>query len=109
MILRVPAFLVDYKAMSSMDALLTRRELLKLAAAFAAAYVLPRIGTAAPAAADAGVGNAWAVDGTSNFQAVYGDPQLRAAFLLFLQNVFHLYPEDELHRLIEDVTRSGAS
>ncbi len=40
----------------------------------------------------------------SNFHAVYGDPALRERFLPFLQNVFHLYPEDRLHRLIAELT-----
>src|SRR5262245_51110313 len=40
---------------------------------------------------------------TSNFKAVYGDAKLRKRFYLFLQNVFHLYPEDRFHRLILEV------
>src|SRR5262245_8538426 len=40
----------------------------------------------------------------SNFRAVYGDATLRKRFYLFLQNVFHLYPEDRFHRLIQEVT-----
>ena len=34
------------------------------------------------------------------FQAVYLDVTRRDRFYLFLQNVFHLYPEDRLHHLI---------
>ena len=45
-----------------------------------------------------------AVGGSSNFKAVYGDPELRAAFLLFLVNVYNLYPEDRFHKLIADVS-----
>jgi len=91
---------------------LTRRELLKLAAAFAAAAALPRLEASATAAAATprrgdDAGNAWAIDGSSNFQAIYGDPQLRAAFLLFLTNVFHLYPEDRLHALIGEIAQPG--
>ncbi len=36
----------------------------------------------------------------SNFKRIYGDPADRKDFRLFLQNVFHLYPDDKLHRLI---------
>src|SRR5262245_50052454 len=39
----------------------------------------------------------------SNFKTVYGDTKLRERFYLFLQNVFHLYPEDRFHRLILEV------
>jgi SAM-dependent methyltransferase len=53
--------------------------------------------------------NVYAIAGRSNFRAIYGNPQLKAAFLLFLQNVFHLYPEDRLHDLIDEVTATAAS
>jgi SAM-dependent methyltransferase len=36
----------------------------------------------------------------SNFRHVYLDPRLREQFFLFLENVFNLYPEDDLHGLI---------
>jgi len=50
-------------------------------------------------------GRSFAEDGAaSNFKAVYGDAKLRKQFYLFLQNVFHLYPEARFHRLILDVT-----
>jgi len=39
-----------------------------------------------------------------NFARVYSDAALRDRFFLFLQNVFHLYPEARLHQLIIDVT-----
>lgn len=41
----------------------------------------------------------------SNFRAIYGDPALRERFYPFLENVFHLYPEESIHRLITEVTR----
>jgi SAM-dependent methyltransferase len=44
---------------------------------------------------------------TSNFRAIYGDPRLRAAFFLFLKNVYNLYPEDRFHQLIESAAGSG--
>ena len=39
----------------------------------------------------------------TNFRTVYSDPKLRRRFYLFLQNVFHLYPEDRFHQLIGEV------
>lgn len=38
--------------------------------------------------------------GDGNFRHIYLNPNLRDKFFLFLENVFHLYPEDELHKLI---------
>ncbi len=40
-----------------------------------------------------------------NFQYIYSNPELRKAFLDFLINVFHLYPENELHQTILEITR----
>lgn len=93
-----------------------RRTLLKLAAVFAGCMALgrgiamdksPRVEAQTQRANDAQ--NGWAVDGSSNFKAVYGDPQMKAAFLLFLTNVYHLFPEDRFHRLIEETTRAAGS
>ena len=36
-----------------------------------------------------------------NFKHVYLNPKLREQFFLFLKNVFHLYPEQDFHHLIE--------
>jgi SAM-dependent methyltransferase len=36
-----------------------------------------------------------------NFRHVYLNPKLREQFFLFLKNVFHLYPEQDFHHLIE--------
>jgi SAM-dependent methyltransferase len=44
-----------------------------------------------------------------NFRAVYGDPELRDRFFLFLQNVYHLYPEVRFHELIIDLAAKDAS
>jgi SAM-dependent methyltransferase len=44
----------------------------------------------------------------SNFHAIYADPKLRDRFFLFMQNVFHLYPEVEFHLLIEDLVAKHA-
>ncbi|MGB3395009.1 MAG: methyltransferase domain-containing protein, partial [Nitrospira sp.] len=40
----------------------------------------------------------------SNFHAVYDDLRARDRFFLFLQNVYHLYPESPFHQLIIDTT-----
>jgi hypothetical protein len=44
-----------------------------------------------------------------NFRRVYGDPALRDRFFLFLQNVFHLYPEVRFHELIEELSEKLAT
>jgi SAM-dependent methyltransferase len=93
---------------------LNRREALQRVAYIAAAasfMQLPGVAQAAAIAAPAAstANNAWAVDGTSNFRAIYGDPKLRAAFLQFLVNVYHLYPEDEFHSAIADAAGKGQS
>lgn len=46
---------------------------------------------------------------SGNFQHIYLNPQLREEFFLFLKNVFNLYPEEDLHRLILDVVKSHKS
>lgn len=48
-------------------------------------------------------------DPTSNFHKIYDDPELRERFYPFVVNVFHLYPEEEFHKLIEHVTRAFPS
>lgn len=45
----------------------------------------------------------------SNFHAVYDDPQARDRFYLFLQNIYHLYPESQFHQLIIDLTSEFSS
>ncbi|TGM07198.1 class I SAM-dependent methyltransferase [Leptospira barantonii] len=42
----------------------------------------------------------------SNFKNVYLDPKLKEEFFLFLQNVYHLYPEESFHKLIFDISKS---
>lgn len=79
------------------DTPVTRREMLHFlvagaVAAFSVGY--PRLGFAAD-------------DG--NFRAIYLDPQLRGQFLLFLKNVFHLYPEGDFHELIARIARERLS
>lgn len=93
-----------------------RRTFLKLAAWFAATWfagrAFPMDGSPAPlktAAGSAGEQNLHALQDSSNFKAVYGDAELRAAFLLFLRNVYHLYPEQRFHDLIGEMTAGGRS
>lgn len=45
------------------------------------------------------------VDFKSNFKAIYDNARLKAEFYKFLQNVFNLYPEDKLHKLISDSSK----
>jgi SAM-dependent methyltransferase len=92
-----------------------RRRLLKLAGLVAAAMAAnrgfamdaPPRGDSAAAQAGSGDFNVHALAGSSNFKAIYGDPRLKAEFLLFLTNVFHVFPEERLQRLIEDTTMAG--
>ncbi|UOG61011.1 class I SAM-dependent methyltransferase [Leptospira noguchii] len=42
----------------------------------------------------------------SNFRNVYLDPKLRDDFFQFLQNVYHLYPEESFHKLIFEISKS---
>ncbi len=105
----------------------SRRALLKYTAATVAAAVMPparstrwtTVGSLADvgalvALADAGTGlsidnaggaAAPALPSRSNFHAVYDDPAARDRFVLFLQHVYHLYPERAFHQLILDTTR----
>ncbi len=77
---------------------LSRRAFLLRAAALLAALRTP--GWAEKLAA-AGV--------RSNFKAVYLDTPQRDRFYWFLQEVFHLYPEDRFHQLIWDLTKEKAT
>lgn len=45
----------------------------------------------------------------SNFRSIYSDPKLRRRFYPFLENVFHLYPEERFDRLIAEVTSQYAT
>lgn len=48
-------------------------------------------------------------DDPGNFRAVYLDPDQRDQFFLFLQNVFHLYPEAEFHQMIIDLVKKDST
>ncbi|MGZ3690442.1 MAG: methyltransferase domain-containing protein [Pseudobdellovibrio sp.] len=56
-----------------------------------------------PALKDFVVSNA--IDNPGNFLKVFGDEKLKADFLLFLENVYNIYPEHEFHQLITETTR----
>jgi hypothetical protein len=59
---------------------------------------------AAVAAVMAGRAAGFAGIAPSNFKRIYDDAGDRRDFHLFLQNVFHLYPDEALHRLIGELT-----
>ena len=40
----------------------------------------------------------------SEFKAVFEEPKANQDFFLFLKNVYHLYPEDKFHALIQETT-----
>ena len=40
-----------------------------------------------------------------NFHRIYNDPALKKEFLLFLTNVYHLYPENKFHDLISEAVK----
>jgi hypothetical protein len=42
-----------------------------------------------------------------NFEYIYSDPAIREEFKTFLVNVFHLYPEEDLHALILAAVKQG--
>ncbi len=44
-----------------------------------------------------------------NFHKIYNDPALKAEFLLFLTNVYHLYPENKFHDLISAAAKKFSS
>lgn len=69
----------------------SRREILL---GFLDLIVFPRLGVAEVSRADTMFRN--------NFRYVYGDATRREAFLPFLENVFHLYPEQQFHQAIAD-------
>lgn len=45
----------------------------------------------------------------SNFRYIYGKQEYKNQFYDFLSNVFHLFPEDELHQLISKASEQSAS
>ncbi len=57
---------------------------------------------------------AWLTDGesaqkalpVSEFKAVYGDVRMHDGFYKFVQNIYHLYPDDRFHQLIAETTEA---
>src|SRR5262249_43570073 len=45
----------------------------------------------------------------SEFRQVYADLKYRDGFYRFLQNIFHLYPEDRFHWLISETCKKHAN
>src|SRR5688500_12163854 len=39
---------------------------------------------------------------SNNFKQIYSSIKLKSEFFKFLQNVFNLFPEEDLHKLISD-------
>jgi len=56
-----------------------------------------------------GVALAQAPESVGNFRFIYQNPVYRGQFIDFLANVFHLYPQDELHALIAREAAAAAS
>jgi SAM-dependent methyltransferase len=81
---------------------MTRRDFLARAAALWGAL-------SAPGAWAAALDGLSGPDGAGNFKAVYLDTAERDKFYLFLQNVFHLYPEDRFHQRILELTKEKAT
>lgn len=89
-----------------------RRDVLQWAmwsAAAVFAHSLPGPLARVAAAATSMDNNAWSIAAASNFRAIYNDPVQRAAFLQFLTNVYHLYPQDEFHAAIAAAAKQGKS
>jgi hypothetical protein len=53
--------------------------------------------------------NEWALEHSSNFKVVFGNQKHKDAFLLFLTNVYNIYPEDRFQRLLEDISKTENS
>ncbi len=47
--------------------------------------------------------------GASNFRYIYGHDDYKTQFHDFLSNVFHLFPEDEMHQLIAEASKEYPS
>ncbi|MFQ6006977.1 MAG: class I SAM-dependent methyltransferase [Woeseia sp.] len=76
---------------------MNRRDWLAGLGALLAAPLTTRFAAAGPVDIDTAVGN---------FRYVYSDAALKSDFLDFLTNVFHLYPEHELHDALARISAS---
>jgi len=84
---------------------LSRRDYLKLSlAGTVTAALQPFTALAESGTVDPLAQNAWAIAQSSNFHAVYDNPIERDAFFPFLRHVYHLYPEQDFHQLIQSTT-----
>jgi SAM-dependent methyltransferase len=91
---------------------LKRRDLLVMSRLFGALLTLEAgvpMRALARSRRDDDAQNGDALDHLSNFKAVYADGAQRAAFFLFLKNVYNLFPEQRLHELIAQVSAAGQS
>jgi len=79
---------------------MNRRDCMAGLGALLAAPLSPSLFASVAADASGNVGN---------FRYIYSDPGLKRAFLDFLTNVFHLYPEHELHETIARLAMSRES
>jgi SAM-dependent methyltransferase len=60
-------------------------------------------------ASPGGIVMAQTPESVGNFRFIYQNPVYRGQFIDFLANVFHLYPQDDLHALIAKETATAAS
>ena len=86
---------------------ISRREYIKISLALLAAYPVAQSLLAEEIISASSVTNSHKQIG--NFEYIYSNNQLRDDFLNFYKNVFHLYPENELHQLIFTLTKQKKS
>jgi SAM-dependent methyltransferase len=65
---------------------------------------LARMAQALESSGPESVPNSAPASDPGNFRFIYLNPKLRDSFYPFLKNVFHLYPEDDFHRLISEIS-----
>lgn len=82
---------------------ISRRQYIKYGLALLAAYPLKQL-----LAADALI-NIKTKQNIGNFEYIYSDAKLRKTFLDFYRHVFNLYPEEELHALIYNLTKKSSN
>ena len=86
------------------DMNISRREYIKKCLAILTAYPAGQLLAAtSTGTSDVTVNN----KNIGNFQYIYSNKELRDTFLDFYTNVFHLYPEKELHQLIYTLTQQN--
>jgi len=85
---------------------MNRRQVIAVLSALAASSVAP---TATAYLRNPGGDAGGTVGPIGNFRYIYANPQLRQDFLLFLMNVFHLFPEQEFHDTLISLTQDNAT